>query len=63
MKEQIFEILHNRKRMPMERFSDIEGKIEDFVNQEVEKRIAERMPIHNEQQMWHDIQEKDKEPL
>ena len=44
MKEQLFEILHNRKRMPGERFSDIEGKIENFVNQEVERRIAERMP-------------------
>ena len=30
--------------MPGERFSDIEGKIENLVNQEVEKRIAERMP-------------------
>lgn len=44
MKEQLFEILHNRKRMPGERFSDIEGKIEEFFNQEVEKRIEERMP-------------------
>ena len=44
MKEQLFEILHNRKRMPGERFSDIEGKIENLVNQEVEKRIKERMP-------------------
>ena len=39
MKEQLFEILHNRKRMPGERFSDIEGKIENFVNQEVERRV------------------------
>lgn len=44
MKEKIFKILHNRKRMPGERFSDIEGKIENLVNQEVENRIAERMP-------------------
>ena len=44
MKEQLFEILHNRKRMPGERFSDIEGKIENLVNQEVERRIKERMP-------------------
>ena len=43
MKEKIFKILHNRKRMPGERFSDIEGKIENLVNQEVEKRIAERI--------------------
>lgn len=48
MKEQLFEILHNRKRMPGERFSDIEGKIENFVNQEVERRIAERMPSEEE---------------
>ena len=48
MKEQLFEILHNRKRMPGERFSDIEGKIENLVNQEVEKRIAERMPSEAE---------------
>ena len=41
MKEQLFEILHNRKRMPGERFSDIEGKIEQLVNQEVERRIKE----------------------
>lgn len=46
MKEQIFKILHNRDRMPGERFSDIEGKIENLVNQEVEKRIAERMPSY-----------------
>ena len=43
MKEQLFEILHNRKRMPGERFSDIEGKIEELVNQEVERRIKEMM--------------------
>ena len=48
MKEQLFEILHNRKRMPGERFSDIEGKIENFVNQEVERRIRERMPSEEE---------------
>jgi hypothetical protein len=48
MKEKIFKILHNRKRMPGERFSDIEGKIENLVNQEVEKRIAERMPSEEE---------------
>ncbi len=34
--------------MPGERFSDIEGKIENLVNQEVEKRIAERMPSEEE---------------
>ena len=44
MKEKIFKILHNRDRMPGERFGDIEGKIENLVNQEVEKRIAERVP-------------------
>lgn len=44
MKEKIFKILHNRDRMPGERFGDIEGKIEEFFNQEVERRIAERMP-------------------
>ena len=43
MKEKIFEILHNRKRMPGEHFSDIEGRVEELVNQEVEKRIKERM--------------------
>ena len=43
MKEKLFEILHNRKRMPGERFSDIEGKIEHLVNQEVERRIAARL--------------------
>ena len=48
MKEKLFEILHNRKRMPGERFSDIEGKIENLVNQEVEKQIAERMPSEDE---------------
>jgi len=48
MKEKIFKILHNRKRMPGERFSDIEGKIENLVNQEVEKRIAEKMPSEEE---------------
>jgi hypothetical protein len=41
MKEKIFKILHNRDRMPGERFGDIEGKIEEFFNQEVEKRMAE----------------------
>jgi len=41
MKEKIFEILHNRKRMPGEHFSDIEGRVEELVNQEVEKRIKE----------------------
>ena len=48
MKEQLFEILHNRKRMPGERFSDIEGKVELLVNQEVERRIKERMPSEEE---------------
>jgi len=48
MKEQLFEILHNRKRMPGERFSDIEGRVEELVNQEVEKRIKERMPSEEE---------------
>ena len=48
MKEKIFKILHNRDRMPGERFGDIEGKIEEFFNQEVEKRIAERMPTMEE---------------
>lgn len=50
MKEKIFKILHNRDRMPGERFGDIEGKIEEFVNQEVEKRIAERMPKSKEEE-------------
>jgi len=54
MKEQLFEILYNRKRMPGERFSDIEGKIENFVNQEVEKRIAERMPTENDKRIGAD---------
>ena len=48
MKEKLFEILHNRKRMPGERFGDIEGKIEHLVNQEVERRIKERMPSEEE---------------
>ena len=30
MKEKIFEILHNRKRMPGEHFSDIEGRGEEL---------------------------------
>ena len=55
MKEKIFKILHNRKRMPGERFSDIEGKIENLVNQEVEKRIAEKMPSEEE---WIDIKDR-----
>ena len=52
MKEKLFEILHNRKRMPGERFGDIEGKIEHLVNQEVERRIKERMPSEEECREW-----------
>lgn len=55
MKEKLFEILHNRKRMPGERFGDIEGKIEHLVNQEVERRIKERMPSD---ELIEEIQEK-----
>jgi hypothetical protein len=51
MKEKIIEILHNRKRMPGEHFSDIEGRVEELVNQEVEKRIKERMPSEDETQI------------
>ncbi len=54
MREQLFEILHNRKRMPGERFSDIECKIENLFNQEVEKRIAERMPSENDKRIEAD---------
>jgi len=55
MKEKIFKILHNRKRMPGERFSDIEGKIENLVNQNVNDAIAEKMPSEEE---WIDIKDR-----
>ena len=38
--------------MPGERFGDIEGKIEHLVNQEVERRIKERMPSEEECREW-----------
>ena len=54
MKEQLFEILKVRRDVV---YGDIPGLIADIehlVNQEVERRIKERMPSEEEQDKWAD---------